>query len=357
MLRLIDANLDRLGEGLRVLEDVARFLLDDAALSRQLKTLRHKLARDAGPVEQQLLAARRASRDVGALVRPPRGLARHKDLPTLVKANARRVQESLRVLEEFARLPDASLPVKSAEFERSRFEVYDLEQRLVSGLLRHEKMGRLAGLHLVLDMASLEGRDPVEVAVRAVAGGAAVVQLRAKQGSQAELLKIARKIREVCHRAGRLFIINDHLDLALAVEADGLHLGQHDLPLPEARRLLPVDRLIGCSASILSQATRAQAGGADYVGVGAVYPTLTKDARLAGLDTLRRIRGRVSLPLIAIGGINRENIEEAMKAGADGAAVISAVLGAKDIEKATRDLVRTLEQFRQRECENGRNDP
>lgn len=342
MLRLIDANIDRLGEGLRVLEDVARFLLNDAALCRRLKTLRHKLVRDVQPLEQELLSARRVAEDVGAPAKLPAG-AEHQDLVALVTANSRRVQESIRVLEEFARLSSAPIGAKPAKLQRFRFEVYELEQELVSKLLRHDKLSRLSGLYLVLDTQALKGRDAVEVAARAIRGGAKVIQLRDKQLMRGEVLEIARRLKEICAEKGVLFIVNDYLDIALAAGADGLHLGQEDLPLAEARRLLPIDSLVGCSITSLSQAVRAQAGGADYVAVGSIYPTLSKEKfKLVGLETLRRVRSRVSLPLIAIGGIDYTNVKEVMKAGATGVAVISAVLGADDVEEATRRLAARL---------------
>ena len=342
MLRLIDANIDRLGEGLRVLEDVARFLLNDAALCRRLKTLRHKLVRDVQPLEQELLSARRVAEDVGAPAKLPAG-TEHQDLVALVTANSRRVQESIRVLEEFARLSSAPIGAKPAKLQRFRFEVYELEQELVSKLLRHDKLSRLSGLYLVLDTQALKGRDAVEVAARAIRGGAKVIQLRDKQLMRGEVLEIARRLKNICAEKGVLFIVNDYLDIALAAGADGLHLGQEDLPLAEARRLLPIDSLIGCSATSLSQAVRAQAGGADYVAVGSIYPTLSKEKfKLVGLETLRRVRSRVSLPLIAIGGIDHTNVKEVMKAGATGVAVISAVLGEDDVEEATRRLAARL---------------
>ena len=347
MLRLIDANVDRLGEGLRVLEDVARFLLDDAVLSRRLKTLRHKLRRDVRPLEQQLLASRRVKEDVGAFVKPP-GEAKHEDLPALVKANSSRVQESLRVLEEFARLTDTPLRTKSAEFERCRFEVYDLEQELVAKLVRREKASLLAGLYFVLDLGD---GDVVGVAAEAIRGGARAVQWRGKQRSRAELLKIARKLKRVCDEGKALFIVSGYLDLALAAEADGLHLDQDDLPVPEARRLLPMDKLIGCSVTTLSQARRAESQGADYIVVGPIYPTLSRGkSRLVGVDKLRRIKAAVSLPVIASGGINLGNIEEVLETGADSVAVVGTDLGAEDIEEASRGLADRLEQLSLREA-------
>jgi thiamine-phosphate pyrophosphorylase len=345
VLRLVDANLDRLGEGLRVLEDVSRFLLNDPALSKRLKTLRHTLVKDLGPLEQELLSARQVAEDVGAPV-AKRVASQHEKLPVLVMANSRRVQESLRVLEEFSRVSGTPLSGKAGGFEKARFEVYDLEQQLVGRLLRHDKAGRLKGLYLVLDTMALKGRDEVGVAAAAIRGGVKTIQLRDKQRSKAELLAIARKLKELCLEKGVLFIVNDHIDIALAVNADGIHLGQDDLPQPEASRILPIDMLIGRSTHSMAEAVRAQASGADYVAVGSIYPTTSKEKfKLVGPETLRRTRSKVSVPLIAIGGINHSNVQDVMRAGADGVAVISAVLGADDVEKAARGLAAKMKRI------------
>jgi len=349
VLRLIDANLDRLGEGLRVLEDVARFLLNDAELSKQLKTLRHELLEGIYPLEHQLVAARKVEEDVGAFVELP-WEAKRANLPEVVIANARRSQESLRVLEEFAKLSDKTIILDPVKLEKSRFFLYELEQKLLSKLLRQEKARRLAGLYLILDTRFLKGRSVTEVATQAIRGGVKAIQLRDKQHNKAKLLDIARSLGEICAEEEVLFIINDHLDIALAAEADGLHLGQDDLPLSEARRLLSIDKLLGCSTTTSPQAVRAQSEGADYIAVGSIYPTSSKDKyKLVGLETLRRIKKKISSPLIAIGGINETNVEEVIGSGADGVAVISAILGEKDVEGATRKLVTKLEKAR---CEN-----
>jgi len=345
VLRLADANLDRLGEGLRVLEDVSRFLLNDAMLSKRLKTLRHTLVKDLGPLEREFLSARRVAEDVSAPTRK-RAASQHQDLPALVIANSRRVQESLRVLEEFSRLSGGPLAGKAGGFESARFEVYDLEQQVVGRLLRHDRAARLKGLYLVLDATAMKGRDELEVAAAAIRGGVKTIQLRDKQRSKPELLAAARKLRDLCAGEGALFIVNDHLDVALAVSADGIHLGQDDLPPVEARRILPISMLIGCSTHSVAGAVRAQANGADYVAMGSIYPTPSKEKfKLVGPETLRRTRSRISVPLIAIGGINHINVQEVMKAGADGVAVISAVLGADDVEKAATRLAAKMKRI------------
>jgi thiamine-phosphate diphosphorylase len=151
-------------------------------------------------------------------------------------------------------------------------------------------------------------------------------------------------LRNLCAGQEVLFIVNDYLDIALAVDADGLHVGQDDLPVKLARRLLPIDKILGCSARTVDEATVAQSEGADYIAVGAMYSTPSKEeAEMVGPERLRQIRQAVTLPLVAIGGINKENVGEVVAAGADAVAVISAVLGAEDVREASRLMVERIE--------------
>lgn len=333
MLRLVDANLNRLAEGLRVLEDVARFLLNDASPTQELKKWRHNLLLNFK--ERELLSSRDARGDVGA---QPSSEGERKDLSSLVIANARRVQESLRVLEECARLPGSPIP-DWAKFQEARFALYEIEKKLLSRLWRQEKRERLSGLYVIVDAQFLKGRSELETARQAIRGGAKVIQLRDKKREKGMLLPIAQEMKRLCQEMGALFIVNDHLDLALLAGADGLHLGQKDLPLSLARPHLPLDMLIGCSTATLEEALRAEEEGADYIAVGSIFPTTSKqDIRMAGLETLRQVKKAVPLPVVAIGGINKDNISQVIAAGADSAAVISAVIEAEDIEKAAREL-------------------
>ena len=155
---------------------------------------------------------------------------------------------------------------------------------------------------------------------------------------------MVQQLRKLCAEHNVLFIVNDYLDLALATDADGLHLGQNDLPIKVARKLLPIDKILGCSTTTVAQAITAEAEGADYIAVGSIYPTTSKEAaKVVGLEMLRQIRQAVTLPLLAIGGINKDNAAEVMAAGADSVAVISAVLQAEAPEEAARQIVDRLE--------------
>jgi len=340
-LRIIDASLNRIGEGLRLLEDVSRLLLNDSVLTQQLKSMRHEMVRGEWTLHQQFLQARDSEGDVGIDLEVP-GEEKQRELPVTVLANARRVQESLRVMEELAKLPGTTLDPE--KFKQARFELYTIERTLLSRLLRRDKINNLVGLYVIIDTPSLKRRSHIEVASQAVRGGAKAIQLRDKVHSKKELLPIAQQLRNLCAEHNVLFIMNDYLDLAVAVDADGLHLGQDDLPIKLARKLLPIDKILGGSARTIEQATAAQSEGADYIAVGSMYPTTSKEtAVVVGLKRLRQIRQAVTLPLVAIGGINKDNAAQVMAAGADSAAVISAVLGAEDVEEASRQIVDRLE--------------
>ena len=356
---MIDANLNRSSEGLRVLEDVARFLLNDAELSQRLRTLRHDLARETKSLSVGLLSQRDSEHDVGHPCLIPPG-ERELNIKTtslrglldLVTANAKRVEESLRVVEELAKLPEISSVLNSATFEQARFTLYTLERDLISRISRRDKIEGMPGLYVILDRQFLVGRGELDIARQIIEGGARVIQLRDKQSKKGELLLVAQKLRELCSQAGVLFIINDYLDLAIAVDADGLHIGQGDLPLPVVRRELPIDKIVGCSVTTLSQATKAQNEGADYIAVGSIFPTTTKkEATVVGVDILKELKRMVSTPLVAIGGINQNNVDEVVAAGADAVAVISAVLGEKDVKGAVQKLVAKMD-LAKGQCQN-----
>jgi len=195
-------------------------------------------------------------------------------------------------------------------------------------------------LYVITDEGLSHGRSHLRIAELAVAGGADVVQLRDKHLSGKEMYQVSREIREITRKAGAMFIVNDRLDVALASQADGVHLGQDDLPLIEARALAPAPFIIGISVETAEEARRAEQDGADYVAVGPVYPTGSKHDAGPALGTGRvvEIRAAVSVPVIAIGGIQAGNAAEMVAAGADGLAVISAVVSQDDITQAARNL-------------------
>ncbi|MCL4426155.1 MAG: thiamine phosphate synthase [Firmicutes bacterium] len=210
-----------------------------------------------------------------------------------------------------------------------------------------QELTRRLRLYLVTDRRLSQGRGEEEVVTAALAGGVTAVQLRGKEMTTRQLVAVGERLREITRRVGALFLVNDRLDVALAVEADGVHLGQDDLPLDRVRRLAGRRFLIGISAENPREAQEAEAGGADYIGAGAVFPTGTKaDAgHPIGLEGLAAIVASVKIPVVAIGGINAANAATVLKTGAAGIAVVSAIVAAPDVTAAAAELRHLLGEY------------
>ncbi|MDD2569115.1 MAG: thiamine phosphate synthase [Clostridia bacterium] len=199
-------------------------------------------------------------------------------------------------------------------------------------------------LYLVTDRSWLGKNSLAEQVEAAIMGGVTMVQLREKELSTAEFIKLGQEIKHVCTKHKIPFIINDDLEVALALDADGIHIGQSDMAAETVRKAIGANKILGVSAVTLAQAIEAQKAGADYLGVGAVFPTGSKaDADYVSYEELKKICSEVSLPCVAIGGINKQNLHKLSGSGICGIAVISAILAAKDIKKASLELAQKLE--------------
>ncbi len=205
-------------------------------------------------------------------------------------------------------------------------------------------------LYVLTDQGLSRSRSNVDVVEEAIAGGADAIQLRDKGYTAKQLLDEALKLREITREGGVPLIINDRVDVALAVDADGVHLGQDDFPIAWARKLLGKDRIVGISTHNVEEAVQAEKDGADYVSIGSAFPTTTKsDARpLAGLEIITDIKKNVNIPVVAIGGIKMENVAQVGQAGADCIAVISAVVSATNIREAAARLREKFLEARQK---------
>ena len=211
---------------------------------------------------------------------------------------------------------------------------------------RRERMQKVQGLYVIVDPEATRGRDVVEVAAAALRGGASVIQLRDKTRDKGEVLEVARTLKALCDDHDALFIVNDDADIAYLSEAHGLHVGQTDLPVGEARRVLSPEQIVGRSNNGTVEALESEGQGADYVAVGAIYATSTmgKSGRTAlGPEMIREVKQAVSAPVVAIGGINAGNIAEVARAGADCVCVVSAVTYADNPEKASAQLVELVD--------------
>lgn len=203
-------------------------------------------------------------------------------------------------------------------------------------------------LYVITDETIGSGRSHAEIARQAVLGGATIIQLRDKGRSCTELTALGREIAAITQTAGAVFIVNDRLDVAIACGADGVHLGQDDLPVSTARQLAPPGFIIGVSVGTIEEAVEAERGGADYLALSPTFSTGSKDDAGPGhgLDRLRQVCRTVRIPVIAIGGINRTNVRDVIAAGAEGVAVISAVVASPKIAAASREIADLVRQSR-----------
>ncbi len=199
-------------------------------------------------------------------------------------------------------------------------------------------------LYLVTDRTVLRGRDLIKSLEEAFQGGVTLLQLREKEASSLDFYRLALEVKALCTQYHIPLIINDRLDIALAIDADGLHVGQDDLPAAVARKILGPDKILGVSTATLQEAQEAIAAGADYIGVGALFPTDTKtDTRSVSLQELKFLKENVHVPVVGIGGINETNIKSVFDTGIDGAAIVSAILGKQDITAAAKELSKIID--------------
>jgi thiamine-phosphate pyrophosphorylase len=328
--RILDVNLDRAREGLRIIEEWCRFGLNDSQLAEVSKHLRQEVSKWHTP---QIRAARDTPGDPGTDLTHPQEEQR-SSISSLLQANFCRIQEALRVLEEYSKLHDAEM---GKVFKQMRYQVYTLESTLM-GYQRHQLLWRS---HLYLVTSPVDNLlATVEACLK---GGLTLLQYREKSADDDIRLDRARKLRQLCHDYGALFIINDRIDLALAVDADGVHLGQQDLPIAVARQLLGPQRLIGRSTTNQKEMQGAIAEGADYIGVGPVYETPTKPGKAAaGLDYVRYAAQNCSIPWFAIGGIDASNIHDLMDGGAQRVAVVRSLMQAEQPTLVTQYFISQL---------------
>ena len=333
--RLIDANLDRAREGLRVVEDWCRFGLEQQDLVVRLKDWRQRLGRLHHDSYKQ---ARSTSTDTGAGLEHPAQLDRHSP-DHVVAANCARVQEALRVLEEYGRNID---PALAAEAAAIRYGLYDLEVVCLNTTLGTRRRTKLQDCRLCLITTPCDDlSDRVQAALQK---GVGMVQYRCKAGKDSERLEEAQQLRQLCNSFEALLLINDRVDLALAVDADGVHLGQEDMPCEVARELLGSERLLGRSTHSIDQVHQAQQEPIDYLGFGPIHSTAVKPERTPlGLELLAKATAMSQRPVFAIGGITPANLPALLTAGCQRVAVIGAIMHADESGQASRQLLQQLD--------------
>jgi thiamine-phosphate pyrophosphorylase len=325
-LRAIDAAANRADEGLRVVEDYVRFALDDRHLTTLCKSLRHALtsALAVFPAAERQ-AARETQSDVGTQISLPSEQTR-VSAAAVAHASLKRVQQALRSLEEYCKLSDTAVAV---QLEQLRYQSYTLERAVG---ITNDSLTRLASARLYVLVDGAASVDAFRrLAEGLVAAEVDVIQLRDKRLADRELLERARLLAELTRDSQTLFVMNDRPDLAVLAGADGVHVGQDELSVKDARRILGPRGLIGVSTHSLEQARAAVLDGANYIGVGPTFPSGTKQfAEFTGLELLRSVADEIRLPAFAIGGITLENVGEVLATGINRVAVSGAIVGAVD---------------------------
>ena len=347
VLRIIDANLNRSMEAIRTIEEYTRFIIDDRPRTETLKQMRHdlqELAEDLPLVERIL--ARDSVGDVGRHVTTASEYER-KDVSHVVLASLGRLKQSLRSLEEYGKIFDAEV---GCAFEKLRYQTYDLEKCLVAQAVANDTFETLTIYGLVPGGATL---SEFESHVRSLLlAGIDVIQLRDKQLDDKTLLERARHLRKLIdgeiERSGRLvlMIVNDRPDICRMSRADGVHLGQTEISLQDARQLLGNQFLIGISTHHTEQVEQAIRDGADYIGCGPTFPSTTKDfSDFPGLDFLTWVASNCSLPAFAIGGIDKDNIHKIAEAGFSRVAVSGCIGPNSDHRSIIKTLKTTMARY------------
>ena len=340
ILRILDANLNRAREALRVMEEFARFGLDDADLSTTAKQLRHDLAGSLpGTLDPHLIAHREILTDVGRHVHTEDEYNRSHAVD-VVKAAAKRLTEALRAIEEYGKTLE---PAFAARIEQLRYRAYELERRLLITSGARQRWGRTS-LYVLITEALCQD-DWLATAKAALRGGADCLQLREKNLPDGELLDRARRLAALCHEHNALCLVNDRPDIAALSGADGVHLGQDDMDVASARRILPRDGLVGVSTHTIEQVKDAIQTCPDYLAVGPMFASPTKPQdHLAGVDTLAQARRLTAIPLVAIGGINERNAGQVLAAAPACLCVCAAVITRRDVHAAAARIKTAIAQ-------------
>lgn len=337
--RILDANLNRASEAARILEEIARFLLDDKDLSEKLKNIRHKINAIQDEGYGNYLEARDTENDVGVDIK---NNANRIDMENIFKANIKRLQQALRTLAEYS----IDNKENSAVFEKLRYTSYTLEKIMWNKLAINKSSIEDKKLYLVTNSDKFACEDEfLDAVASALRGGVDILQLREKNMPAKKILELGKKVKQLCSEYGAIFIVNDRVDIAAILEADGVHLGQDDLDVKSAREILGENKIVGISTHAPEQALKAVADGADYIGVGPVFATPTKEGRIpVGLDYVKWASENINIPAFAIGGIDETNVNEVINAGAKRVAVVRAIINAKSPQKAVEKFCAKLKE-------------
>ena len=334
LFQIIDANLDRAREGLRVIEDWVRFGLGQEKYVEKIKNFRQILGKNHLEVYKQ---SRNYIEDQCKGLTHQEQIKR-KTPEQIISSNAGRVQEALRVIEEFSRLHNYDLSKIASEI---RYEIYTLEVELLS-LCKRKKSGEILkenDLYVITDQKD----NLLEILEDILIAGVKIIQHRFKKGTDKDHLKEAIQIKNLCKKYNSLFIVNDRIDIALASNADGVHLGQDDLDLQTARKLLGYSKIIGITANNKIDISNALKNGCDYIGIGPVFETATKKGKKPlGIEKIKLLTKHLNIPWFAIGGVTLNNISYLKSNGFKKVALVSQLMNSEDPKKEAIIILKDL---------------
>ncbi|TDT71978.1 thiamine-phosphate diphosphorylase [Hypnocyclicus thermotrophus] len=340
--RILDANVNRVAEGIRVIEDIARFDLEDKKLTDKLRNIRHILRKNFQNLDKKFILARDSAHDIGKEISNLNDNDKKLDEIQIILANFKRVTEGLRVIEEITKLIDYK---KSKIIENIRYESYYLEKEFNLKIFKNTKKKIPKGIYGITAENFSNGRSNIECVKEMIKAGIKIIQYREKNKTINEKSREAYEIAKICKENNVIFIVNDHIEIAMLVDADGVHLGQEDLDIKSARKILGENKIIGISTHAIEEAQKAKKDGADYIGVGPIFPTTTKDRKAVGLEYLKYIVNNIDIPFVAIGGIKEHNIDKILNIGAYSISLVSEIVGADNIIKKVKIINEKIEKY------------
>ncbi len=340
--RIMDVNLNRISEGLRILEDYTRFILDDHLLTQMLKEIRHELAETMNLLGPDLLLKQRDTMgDIGTSITAGNEY-RRRSIKEIALINSKRIGEALRSLEEYGKLYQSELAIR---IEKIRYRFYTLEQSIYQYSNAKKNLQDIHVYALITSSACISSLE--WTIAEAAKGGIKMFQFREKNIHDRELLSRAKRFRRATRQANALMIVNDRPDIAVLSHADGVHLGQEDLEIPQIRKIVGSEMMIGVSTHSLEDVKKAILAGADYIGIGPTFPSSTKSfSSFPGLDFVRQVSQECSLPAFVIGGINLNNLDKVIQAGATKIAISSAICQSEEPQLTASHFVEAMNNNR-----------
>lgn len=333
--RIIDANINRVSEGLRVIEDIERFIFENQEISKELRKIRHLVRKNFSSSE--LIKNRNSHTDVGFNISQTSLLDKKEDLDSLIISNFKRAEEGLRSIEECLKI--LGCYKESKMYEQLRYRMYELEKQVFSKTIPD------TDIYGIIGEKFSKGRNNIDVAKAMIDSGIKIIQYREKDKNKREKYEECKAIRQMAKEEDVTFIVNDDVDIAILVKADGIHIGQEDIPIEEVRRIAP-NVIIGVSTHNKEQAKEAVIKGADYIGVGPIFSTTTKEnvEKSQGLKYLKWVSENIDIPYVAIGGIKEENILDVKEHGGRCFAMISELVGSENINEKVLSIRKILNE-------------